>query len=443
MPLRKHQAETADVIAGILGGSDTQTILCSVTPGGGKSMLPLLAGRLITAGLADAILWVVPRTALQNQGERNFLDPMLCQIVGNTLKVRASTNENNPCRGLNGFVTTYQAIGISDAVLREVRTRRYVVILDEFHHVEAESLWYEALLPIMKSAAFRVKMTGTLARGDGKPIGFLPYKRAKNGGYQPNLETTNWKTVTYTRTDALRERAIIPMKFSFHDGQAEWLTAEGKHCRAESLANVKTNEVGAALYTALNTGYAQELLAITMDHWKAWKRKVKTSKLLIVTANIENARAMTAFCRKLTSTRVDIATSHESPAAIRAIKAFKTGGLDILVTIAMAYEGLDVPEISHIACLTHIRSTPWIEQMIARAVRVDRAYPYEYQTAFVFAPEDPLMRSIVDTIEAEQLACIDQVEKKEPAEQLTLFGEELEPGEHQNQTPLTKQTTRS
>src|SRR4029450_10979760 len=57
----------------------------------------------------------------------------------------------------------------------------------------------------------------------------------------------------------------------------------------------------------------------------------------------------------------------------------------ILVTVAMAYEGLDAPEVAVVAALTHIRSQPWLEQMVARATRVDpHAGPYETQSAVVF-----------------------------------------------------------
>jgi len=41
----------------------------------------------------------------------------------------------------------------------------------------------------------------------------------------------------------------------------------------------------------------------------------------------------------------------------------------ILVTVAMAYEGLDAPEVAVVAALTHIRSQPWLEQMTARNAR--------------------------------------------------------------------------
>ncbi len=67
----------------------------------------------------------------------------------------------------------------------------------------------------------------------------------------------------------------------------------------------------------------------------------------------------------------------------------------MLVTVAMAYEGLDAPEVAVVAALTHIRSRAWLEQMVARATRVDpNAGPYEGQRALVFHPDDPLVRPL-------------------------------------------------
>ena len=69
----------------------------------------------------------------------------------------------------------------------------------------------------------------------------------------------------------------------------------------------------------------------------------------------------------------------------------------------MAYEGLDVPEVAVVAALTHIRSRPWLEQMVARATRVDpNAGPYESQRALVFHPDDPLFQRFRIRMETEQ-----------------------------------------
>ena len=59
----------------------------------------------------------------------------------------------------------------------------------------------------------------------------------------------------------------------------------------------------------------------------------------------------------------------------------------MLVTVAMAYEGLDAPEVAVVAALTHIRSRPWLEQMVARATRVDpNAGPYEASAPWCSTP---------------------------------------------------------
>ena len=75
----------------------------------------------------------------------------------------------------------------------------------------------------------------------------------------------------------------------------------------------------------------------------------------------------------------------------------------ILVTVAMAYEGLDVPEVAVVAALTHIRSRPWLEQMVARTTRVDpHGGLYQSQSALVFHPDDPLFAAFRRRIETEQ-----------------------------------------
>jgi hypothetical protein len=102
--------------------------------------------------------------------------------------------------------------------------------------------------------------------------------------------------------------------------------------------------------------------------------------------------------------RADVATSEDLEDALRKIGDFKKGHLDALVTVGMCYEGMNVPEISHIACLTHIRSLPWIEQMIGRAVRLDPAGgPWQLQKGFIFAPDDPQMKEIARKMKAEEV----------------------------------------
>ena len=111
--LRTHQRAIANLVAAIAAGEATgiTDILAAVTPGGGKSLLPVIAaGRLIPAGVVERICWVVPRDSLRLQAEEAFADPFWRTALDHRLSVRAADNEPDPSRGLAGYVTTYQAI---------------------------------------------------------------------------------------------------------------------------------------------------------------------------------------------------------------------------------------------------------------------------------------------------------------------------------------------
>jgi len=394
---RLHQIQTEQIIDEIISGSPVRKIIAHVTPGGGKSALPIIAGKLIPAGLADSLCWICPRSALQDQGERTFLDPFFRNMLGHGLTIRSSTNELSPLRGQNGFITTYQALAVDDqkTVLEDFQRRRYILVLDEFHHVAQDGEWFKSIAPLVDRARYLLLMTGTLERGDKNRIAFIEYFNST-----PVLFSSDAHVVLYTRSDALKEKANLPIRFHLSDGRVEWETATGK--RKEGKLSHRTVDASQALFTALSTEFADHLLRDGVAHWQEWKERHPRSKLLVMTANFEHAKRFTSALKAM-GIRAKIATSHDSPNAQRNILEFKRD-LDCLVTIQMAYEGLDCPPMTHIVCLTHIRSTPWIEQMIARAVRVDPlAGPYNTQMAYVFAPDDWLFRQVVEQIRAEQL----------------------------------------
>jgi hypothetical protein len=168
--------------------------------------------------------------------------------------------------------------------------------------------------------------------------------------------------------------------------------------------------VNEALYTALKTQFAAHLLDECVGHWNEYRQTHPRAKLLVVTAGIEDAKKYVEHL-EAQNIAAAIATSDDSAQAARNIEKFKTVGglksLDALVTVAMAYEGLDVPAVTHIACLTHIRSKPWIEQMIARATRFDSlAGPWEGQTAFIYVPDDRNICAIIQGMQEDQIASI-------------------------------------
>ncbi len=373
MKLRKHQAELLKACQDIINGWPLRKIICNVTPGGGKSLLPVIIAHYLIPKIADKLLWIVPRNNLKYQGESEFLG----NIIKTDKRLRATNgNDMDPCRGADGYITTYQAIGQNPGLhYDESKNHRYIVFLDEPHHVAKGSSWEAALKPIIDNASLIILASGTLSRNDKKEIAFIDYKF--NLPVLKNSEYT--RVINYNRSDALKEKAIVSLDFETIDCNAIWEKA-GIVNSIESLAK---HTSGDAIFTALRTEFAYQMLDHSIKRWEQEKDYFGFSgKLLIVAPNITVAKKYFNYIRN--KIYCALATSEDGEAAKTVISNFKKGMYDCLVTVAMAYEGMSVKEITHICALTHIRSVPWLEQLFARANRVIEGK----KKAYIIGPKD-------------------------------------------------------
>jgi superfamily II DNA or RNA helicase len=405
--LRSHQKQMLEIARELRGGASWTQIIAQVTPGGGKSLLPVILSAELIPKIAKKICWVVPRVALQQQAEEAFIDPQFRSLLKHRHSIRVSTNDRDPSRGLAGFATTYAALSIDSQGKNasEFERHPYILVLDEPHHIAEDSSAQKAVAPLIERAKLTLFMSGTLERNKSEKIAFLPY--ATDGGELviSLRDTQTTRIINYSRADALAERAIIPLRFTYLDGKAEWVSPQGIKRSVSSLA-IADELIGEALITALKTQYAYDLLTQTMNDWLVVKKQNPRAKLLIVAATQVLAKQYAEFISKKFHKLAGVATMDEGSGALRAIRSFKRTGadrLDILATVGMAYEGLDVRPVTHVACLTRIRSKPWLEQMFARATRYDPdAGTWEAQEAHIFAPDDPLMHRIIDEITYEE-----------------------------------------
>ena len=426
------------------GEAEVRDILAAVTPGGGKSLLPVIAAaRLVAAGLVERVCWVVPRDSLRLQAEEAFADPAWRVALPHALAVRAADNAPDPSRGLTGYITTYQAVAAApDLHLAEFRRHRTLLVVDEVHHLPAlaevdpasaaqveagaedvASAWSRALLPLLECAAVRLLLSGTLERADGRGILWLPYRKGRKARTREvELDAPGWAIVGYSRKQALAERAVLSVTFGALDGEASWRDETGLELGPHRLAALYPDETTRpALFTALRTGFAEALLReafVAIRDLRARRREARglalaasargLGKLLVVAPDQAAARRYLEILRSWIPAAqagevAQIATA-DTPGAHATLAGFRLRAEpSILVTVAMAYEGLDAPEAAVVAALTHIRSRPWLEQMVARATRVDpQGGRYEDQRAVVFHPDDPLFAEFRRRMETEQ-----------------------------------------
>ena len=382
MNLRIHQKRLQSIMTDVQPGDMPLDILADVIPGGGKSMLPgLICQKFPKLRLA----WFVPRLSLARQAavgmQRDF-----------GIQIRESGNDTNPSRGTRGFVTTHNALTTQpDLWLHELSRYPYILVIDEAHHAQqTRSGEFNALASAISKLPYHVRllMTGTLETNDNSLIYGVPYSSTPKG-YELDVQSFGGKLIRYSRSEALGENAIVPVETHNHNGPVKWENITGIH--EARLSEVDRKDEAQAIWTALKTDLADQLLANCVIHWKEFG-----DKLLVVTADQQTAKKYHEKLRKEgISSGLAISDADD---AQKEIEHFREGGLRCLVTCQMAYEGLDVPSITHIACLTHIRSSPWITQMFARAWR---AAPGKTK-CWVFVPDDPRMNRVIDHIRSEQ-----------------------------------------
>jgi hypothetical protein len=239
--------------------------------------------------------------------------------------------------------------------------------------------------------------------------------------------------VGYSRAQALAERAVLPVTFGALDGEASWRDEEveiGPHRLSAPFSSETTRP---ALFTALRTGFAEALLRaafVATRDLRARRREARglpagipargPGKLLVVAPDQAAARHyLEVVHRWIPPPQAEVVAQLATSDSLRAHEVLAAFRLrpepSVLVTVAMTYEGLDAPEVAVVAALTvtltltltHIRSRSrsrsWLEQMVARATRVDpQAGRYEDQRALVFHPDDPLFAGFRRRKETEQ-----------------------------------------
>ena len=391
MNYRAHQSAAIEWGRGIAEGTEpTTSVVAWVVPGGGKSWLPPLVLREL--GDDWKLAWFVPRLNLATQAELDTLKK-------HGLRIRKSGNVEKPARDTRGFVTTHQSLEENPELWAQAMDdgSRWLLVFDELHHAfvnhnDTLSKTARALAGLPYSA--RLLMTGTLERSDQtQRIYGIEYEMTAKG-YRISSDIG----IRYDRQTALQRSegpAIVPVTFEWHDGPVKWDDLKLNREDGCQLSQLAPEDEGIGAFTACQTGIAEKLLHRGLDQW----RGDGSGKAIVVCARQVDAKRWANVASEYA--QAVVAVSEDEGVAQANIARFREpDGPRILVTVAMAYEGLDVPEITHGICLTHIRSVPWIEQMLARAWRKTAGK----DACYWWVPDDPRMNRVIDRIKAEQPA---------------------------------------
>lgn len=415
--LRSHQAKAIEIadryVVGLLTFALQKFVLASVAPGGGKTLMAVCyADVLLRAGLVKQVVVVVPNDALRLQlidgFKRNHAG-----VVRGLRRFKVKTSRQQDMHDRSGFVVTYQASTIAEtrrSLVKTIRSIPTLLILDEPHHLadrgeDDESIqWFHSVATLVDAAAHVLLMSGTLSRHDKARIPFVKYDDEK----KPVPD------ILYTRTDGIGDGAIIRVEYQRLDAETSF--QKGARIHNVVLSEPEEKLRAASLRSVLESPeYRERALRDAIGKWHSYRQNTAPSCCIVICHTQAAAEASASFIRNELGHPVALAISNK-PDAADVIRDFRKGvGAKILVTVGMAYEGLDVPSATHLVLLTDKRSLPWLEQAVARVTRAnpDPAFGDVFeQRAFVFAPDDPAMREFVDALNADQSEAFEDRERR-------------------------------
>lgn len=430
-PLRKHQAAAVSLAQIILEGFKSGTIFADVTPGGGKTLMAtIFACILLDAGFFHVVVWMAPSLALLKQIQSGFHLPgrnLLRHLAVWGDKKRASIGQRST-RGHDcvGYIVTYATtIKSLKALVRSLRGKRILLILDECHRLSIDpkakgsandggdlpglartgkprsrsdeaKQWTPKADLLRQDAAMTLMMSGTSWRHDGRKMPYTEAHYDADGTFKPDI--------SYSRDEALKDQATLPMLFDLTDGEVEFEAAGRTYKMLLSEASVDLRPKALRTFLA-SLATRNELIDNAIRHWLKYRAERYRSRMLVLCSTIQEARDVADYLEHhLKAGEVVVAVGEDKEASKKLTRFRASNEGDILVTVKMASEGFDVPNISHVVVLSVERSITYLDQCLNRATRVnyDCGLPWAKQAAYIFMPKDGAGCEYVETIHESQ-----------------------------------------
>lgn len=411
-------------------GSAHSLTVADIFAGSGKELFAIASFRtLYDLGAADVAIVFTPNMSLVDQFSTSFTDveynPDTVAWPSDNVEPLLRDHGGKKCIAV---VASYQALfAAADKYVRLVKRcheqgKRVVLVLDEAHHLALQQGWHSALMEELychPAVVHRIVMSGTLMRWDGEEIPVVPY-RLEDGKKYPIVN------IHFSLAAAINAKVVCPFSITLGDGHTTWDANDGEgEVHKQIAAQTNDKDAKRAIRGALKGPedtdeedacpfrYRLWLTEKGIEHWNECRRKGHRTRMVVVCANRKAARRICrnimamdkvmpdGSLKKIDAVLAIMPDKGEKDVSKAVISSFQGGSHDVLVTVGMAYEGLNVPDVKHVILLTNSRSTVILTQAASRANRALSGMPYDNQRAYIFAMDDKLTREWIDFLRAE------------------------------------------
>jgi superfamily II DNA or RNA helicase len=371
---RAWQLEALDPVVAQIVASGAATV--SAAPGAGKTVFAgLVFEALREADVVDRLVIVAPRQTIVDQWVESLRKA--CHLE---LKPFSAVER----KGQDGVVTTYQSLtDDSLAVHRIMQQNRTLLVLDEVHHVgePARTAWAKKIVELAGSVdppdlhvAGVLNLSGTLWRSKrSERISTVRYEGTSDGRVVSVVD------FNVGPEQLIRQGQLRPVDLYRLDAKVSVQDWSRLDVVETTMADLDEEVAGAALKAiADNPTYRAAFIGSVLDRLEDIHRSLGRyqAKALVVAANQNDARTYrdevdAQMKARGLSPMAELAISDEGPEAKKVLERFRRSNrVGVLVTVDMAGEGYDCPDIAVLGYATNKRTAMYVRQVVARAMRV-------------------------------------------------------------------------
>jgi len=294
----------------------------------------------------------------------------------------------------DGLVVTYAHMGHGNNPIwhRRFCQRPTLAIFDEIHHSANERTWGEGIQKGFENAWRRLSLSGTPFRSDNIAISFVKYD--ENQRSVPDGDS-------YGYADAIREGVCRPVIFPGYEGTLTY-QYRGEVVTRTFDTEVSEQEHRTRLRTALDP--RGQWLPTILKEANQTLTELRNGPDpdaggLILAMNQRHAHAISGLVEKSTGIIPAVVVS-DDPKASQIIDQFKASSRPWIIAVKMVSEGVDIPRLRVEVYATNTMTEMFFRQAMGRIVRM-RPEPEE-QDAYMFFPDDPILRGFAEQIREER-----------------------------------------
>jgi superfamily II DNA or RNA helicase len=378
--LRTWQSAAIDVVEKSWKEDQASKVLIAACPGSGKTLMACVASiNKLKDGDVSLVLVVSPTVNIKAQWKKEFEKIGVASFdsaSNEAMRFRRDRNDRM-VGGYEAICITYAQLAADSGLFEELaRREKILLIADEVHHADDAEVYGVALEAVAEKASFKLALSGTPFNSSGGALAMCPSEEQIND--EGRCVRKAKPAYSYAYSDALRDLACRPVEFIkvYGVGVSTYKSLANNQTFKKIVDLAKQNKSDSI--GALLDPDGEFLPSMLQDGLKALgdiKKNDSRAAMLVVAKDKDHggriAKMINIHCRQNPDWRTYsvLEIYNDTDNAHARIAALENDRTDIIITVRMISEGVDVKRLRVGVYATDYRTRMFFVQFVGRFVR--------------------------------------------------------------------------